>query len=113
MNKHIWPCQTLTNLGFGQHATFAIILQKNVVSICPGMPQGDNEFITVAIIEVLSSKIILSQIVIIDQLKHFTFRVYYIRTIAHEHINLIGRIVNTSCKALCALVLPAVVGGCR
>ena len=44
LNKHIWPCQTLTNLIFGQHATFTIILQKKVVSIPPKTSQGENEY---------------------------------------------------------------------
>ena len=44
MNKHIWPCQTLGNLIFGVYATFAIILQKKVVSIPPKTSQGENEY---------------------------------------------------------------------
>ena len=102
MNKHIWPCQTLTKLVFGQHATFAIILQKNGVSLCSKTSQGDNEFITVAIIEVLSSKIILSQIVIIDQLKNFTYSLYPIRTMPHKSISIIGWIANPPGMELCA-----------
>ena len=46
LNKHIWPCQTLGNLIFGVHATFAIILQKKVVSLSSKTPQGENELST-------------------------------------------------------------------
>ena len=58
---------------------------------------------TVAIIEVHPSEIILSQNVVIDQLKNFILGFYHIRTIAHEHINLIGRMANTRLKAQCAV----------
>ena len=58
---------------------------------------------TVVIIACHPSDIILSQNVIIDQLKNFTFRFYHIRTIAHEHFNLIGQTTNTRYKAQCAM----------
>ena len=57
---------------------------------------------TVVIIACHSSRIILSQNMIKDQLKNFTYSLYHIRTMPHESISIIGRIANPPGMELCA-----------
>ena len=102
LNKDIWPCQILTELIFGVHANFSIILQKKVVSLHTRKHQGENEFMYCGYYCMSPSGIILSQNVINDQLKNFTCILYHIRTMPHESINLIGRIANPPGMELCA-----------
>ena len=61
---------------------------------------------TVVIIACHSSRIILSQNMIKDQLKNFTYSLYHIRTMPHESIRIIGRIANPPGMELCAEQLP-------